>query len=234
MEGAGTLAGVRVLVVEDDDDARALLVRMLELDGMSVSSVRTAAEARRSIEQSLPAVALIDLELPGEDGLGLVESLRRSYPAMGCIIVSGRAEEASRVLGLRLGADDYVVKPFSSAELVARIDALVRRTRAPAVHRRSIERGDLRIDLDTHEVRVRGEAVHLTAREYALLAFLATSPRQVFTREQLLEHVWSSSTAWQDTATVTEHVRRLRRKLDVDGAKPLIETVRGVGYRFTG
>ena len=234
MEEAGTLAGVRVLVVEDDEGIRTLLLRMLELEGLEVTAVGTAAEARVAVEESAPVVALLDLQLPDVDGLTLLEELRRARPSMGCIVVSGRAEEASRVLGLRLGADDYVVKPFSSAELIARIESVVRRTHRPAPTSKVLQRGHLSIDLDTHEVRVGGEVVAMTAKEYALLVFLATSPRQVFTREQLLEQVWSSSTAWQDTATVTEHVRRLRRKLEADGDKPLIETVRGVGYRFTG
>jgi DNA-binding response OmpR family regulator len=234
VEGAGALAGVRVLVVEDDDDVRALLVRMLELEGLEVSAVGTAAEARVAVEEWAPVVALLDLQLPDADGLTLLGELRRARPSMGCIVVSGRAEEASRVLGLRLGADDYVVKPFSSAELVARLASVVRRTHRPAAAPKVLERGHLAIDLDNHEVRVSGEVVALTAKEYSLLVFLASSPRQVFTREQLLEHVWSSSTVWQDTATVTEHVRRLRRKLDIDEVQPLIETVRGVGYRFTG
>ncbi|MGH9085250.1 MAG: response regulator transcription factor [Acidimicrobiales bacterium] len=234
VEGAGSLVGVRVLVVEDDESIRTLLLRMLELEGLEVTAVGTAAEARVAVEAWAPVVALLDLQLPDADGLTLLEELRRVRPSMGCIVVSGRAEEANRVLGLRLGADDYIVKPFSSAELIARVESVVRRTRGAETASKVLDRGHISIDLDNHEVRVGGDVVSLTAKEFALLAFLASSPRQVFTREQLLEHVWSSSTSWQDTATVTEHVRRLRRKLEADGDPPLIETVRGVGYRFTG
>jgi len=225
---------VRALVVEDDEDIRTLLFRILELEGLAVTAVATGAEASVAVEECEPAVTLLDLQLPDVDGLTLLERLRQARPSMGCIVVSGRSEEASRVLGLRLGADDYVVKPFSSAELIARIGSVLRRTHRPTSGSKVLERGHISIDLDTHEVRVGGEVVSMTAKEYALLVFLATSPRQVFTREQLLEQVWSSSRAWQDTATVTEHVRRLRRKLERNGDKPLIETVRGVGYRFSG
>ena len=137
------------------------------------------------------------------------------------------------MLGLRMGADDYVVKPFSSGELLARVESVLRRSHR--THRPQVIRhGDLCIDLGAREVSLAGEKIALTAKEYALLHFLASAPKQVFTREQLLRQVWGTEAGWQDTATVTEHVRRLRRKLEADGDKPLIETVRGVGYRFTG
>jgi len=225
-------AGGRALIIEDDAPTRSLLQRILEVEGFEVRAVDSAAAARKEIESAPPDVVLLDLQLPDGDGLTFLEEMVASHPNVACVIVSGRDEEASRVLGLRLGADDYVVKPFSSGELLARVESVLRRTRrTPAP--RIIHRGDLVIDLESREVFHAGQTVELTAKEYALLHFLASSPRQVFTRDQLLQHVWGSD-GWQDGATVTEHVRRLRRKLEVDGQPELIETVRGFGYRFTG
>ena len=227
-------SGRRTLVVEDDEATRVLLQRILEVEGFDVHVASDAREARDALSEGPPDVVLLDLHLPDGDGLGLLESLVADHPQVPCIIVSGRDEEASRVLGLRLGADDYVVKPFSSGELLARVESVLRRsnrTNRPQL----IRHGDLCIDLGSREVFLAGEAITLTAKEYALLHFLASAPRQVFTREQLLQHVWGSTDDWQDSATVTEHVRRLRRKLDADPSQPpLIETVRGFGYRFTG
>src|SRR5207302_4961022 len=137
-----------------------------------------------------------------------------------------------RVVGLRMGADDYVVKPFSAAELSARIESVLRRARAAstAAAGTRMDFSGLTIDIETREVMLDGAVVVTTAREFDLLAFLARSPRQVFSRQQLLEHVWDSSAEWQDAATVTEHIRRLRRKIEVDADNPMrITTVRGVG-----
>jgi two-component system phosphate regulon response regulator PhoB len=145
--------------------------------------------------------------------------------------------EGDRIAGLRMGADDYIVKPFSRGELTARIETVLRRTRhgppKSDVSESSLNFGELRIDLTTREVERAGEVIDLTAMEFNLLAFLASSPRQVFSRQQLLQNVWASSSEWQDEATVTEHIRRVRRKIEVDPDHPRwITTVRGVGYRF--
>jgi DNA-binding response OmpR family regulator len=142
-----------------------------------------------------------------------------------------------RIAGLRMGADDYIVKPFSRGELTARIETVLRRSRPSVAERRSsgsaLTFGQLRIDLTTREVVREGELIELTAMEFNLLAFLASSPRQVFSRQQLLQNVWASSSEWQDEATVTEHIRRVRRKIEEDPDHPRwITTVRGVGYRF--
>jgi DNA-binding response OmpR family regulator len=153
------------------------------------------------------------------------------------ILVSALGEEADRVIGLKMGADDYVVKPFSAAELSARIESVLRRaqmraTAVPEATNRLAFPG-LVIELQTRDVTVGGEKVEVTAKEFDLLAFLAGSPRQVFSREQLLRQVWGSSSDWQSDATITEHVRRLRRKVEQDPDNPRwITTVRGVGYRF--
>jgi DNA-binding response OmpR family regulator len=172
--------------------------------------------------------------LPARDGLDILGDLRRTTDVP-VILLTARGDEADRVIGLKLGADDYVVKPFSAAELSARIETVLRRSRpAPAAKpdRRLVFDG-LEIDLDTREVQVKGEAVETTAKEFDLLAFLAASPRQVFSRQQILTHVWSSSPEWQSDATVTEHVRRLRRKIEADPDQPRwVTTARGVGYRF--
>ncbi len=148
-------------------------------------------------------------------------------------MLSGRSDEADRIIGLELGADDYVVKPFSPRELVARVRSVLRRTRGPRRQTR-LEFGELEVELTTREVWLRGESVELRRREFDLLAFLCVSPRQVFTREQLLRHVWDSEPEWQGVGTVSEHVHRLRAKIEDDAARPRrIVTVRGVGYRFT-
>jgi two-component system phosphate regulon response regulator PhoB len=178
----------------------------------------------------------LDVVLGGEDGRDLLVKLRQKsdVPA---VFLTGRGLEGDRIAGLRMGADDYIVKPFSRGELSARIETVLRRTR-PAPGGRSLRRvgltfGELRIDLTTREVERAGELIELTAMEFNLLAFLASSPRQVFSRQQLLQNVWSSSSEWQDEATVTEHIRRVRRKIEVDPDHPRwITTVRGVGYRF--
>lgn len=221
----------RALVVEDEVPARELLVRLLAVEGFDVEGAPSAEAAIDSLRRTRPSVVLLDTVLPGDDGLTLLGEVRR-HTDVPVVFVSGRDDESTRVLALRMGADDYVLKPFSPAELLARIEAVLRRadrrTRAGV-----LSRGPLRIDTSTREVSVQDVPVELTPREYDLLRFLASSPRQVFSREQLLRHVWDSSDQWQDPDTVTEHVRRLRRKLAVDPSAPdLIRTVRGGGYAF--
>jgi DNA-binding response OmpR family regulator len=153
-------------------------------------------------------------------------------------MLTALGDEADRILGLRSGADDYMVKPFSPGELSARIESVLRRSQRPvnSGHGGSndtLKFGDLEIDPRTRDVKVSGKLVALTAREFDLLSFLAASPRQVFDRQQLLTQVWQSSADWQDPATVTEHVRRIRRKIESDPDRPRwVKTVRGVGYRF--
>jgi DNA-binding response OmpR family regulator len=147
-------------------------------------------------------------------------------------MVTGRDGETDRVLGLELGADDYVIKPFAPRELTSRVRAVLRRS-SPASTEDHLNFVGLHIDLTSREVQVEGRAVGLTTREFELLAFLASSPRRVYSRAQLLERVWSSALEWQDPATVTEHVRRIRLKIEPDADSPhRIRTVRGVGYAF--
>jgi DNA-binding response OmpR family regulator len=173
--------------------------------------------------------------LPARNGLDVLGDLRRTSD-IPVILVSARAEEDDRVAGLRLGADDYVTKPFSAAELSARVESVLRRSvmrRAPATSDGRLAFEGLAIDLRTREVRVAGAKVEMTAKEFDLLAYLAGEPREVFSRDELLRQVWGSSSNWQSDATVTEHVRRLRRKIEDDPDNPRwIATVRGAGYRF--
>jgi DNA-binding response OmpR family regulator len=176
-------------------------------------------------------LVLLDLSLHDSDGLTLLTTWRRTSD-IPIILVTGRGDEADRIVGLKLGADDYVVKPFSVGELGARIESVLRRAR-PRPSSDRLDHDELTVDLRSREVRVDGQAVDVTPREFDLLAFLAGSPGQVFSREQLLRQVWDSSSEWQSRTTVTEHVRRLRGKIEADPDTPRwIITARGVGYRF--
>jgi DNA-binding response OmpR family regulator len=175
---------------------------------------------------------LLDVLLGAEDGLDVLATIRRTSDVP-VIMLTGKGLELDRVLGLKLGADDYVVKPFFPAELSARIGTVLRRSRPRESSAGELQFGDLRLDTATREVVLNSDAVEMTAKEFDLLVFMARSPRQVFTRAQLLEQVWDSSSAWQGEGTVTEHVRRIRRKIEADPDNPRwLRTVRGVGYRF--
>ena len=223
-----------VLVVDDEPMVRSLLVRLLRMEGYAVIEAGDGQTALDLVASRQPDLVLLDVMLPGRDGLDVLGDLRQKTDVP-VILVSARGEEADRVLGLKLGADDYVVKPFSSAELSARIESLLRRaqTRHGPDAGAKLSFDGLVIDLTSRDVTVAGERVDMTAKEFDLLAFLARSPRQVFTRDQLLHQVWGSSSEWQSDATITEHVRRLRRKIEDDPDNPRwITTVRGVGYRF--
>jgi DNA-binding response OmpR family regulator len=221
----------RVLVVDDDEAVRVLLTRYLEMEGFSVEQVPDGAAALASIARSSPDLVLLDLTLASEDGLDILTRLRRDSDVP-VILLTARGSEADRIMGLKLGADDYVVKPFSPGELTARIQSVLRRSHG-APSQPVLQFDGLQLDLATREVTVGDLPVTTTAREFDLLAFLASSPRQVFTRQQLLANVWDSSAEWQDPDTVTEHVRRIRRRIEPDPNNPRwIKTVRGVGYRF--
>lgn len=209
-----------------------MVTRFLEGEGYQVSEATTGAEAMTAVLERSPDLVLLDLMLSSEDGFDVLATIRR-HSDVPVIVVSGRDRETDRVLGLKLGADDYVCKPFSPAELEARIGSVLRRGTRTQESSRVLQFGELAIDLSAREVRVGGRLVETTAKEFDLLAFLASSPRQVFTREQLLSHVWDSSSQWQDDGTVTEHVRRVRRKIEPMPDRPRwVRTVRGVGYRF--
>jgi DNA-binding response OmpR family regulator len=234
--GTASAAVRQVLVVDDEPMLRNLLCRLLRMEGYDVVEAEDGQAAVDIVRAKEPDLVLLDVMLPARSGLDVLGDIRKTSDVP-VILVSALGEEADRVLGLKLGADDYVVKPFSAAELSARIESVLRRAAArvqpgAAVANRLAFDG-LVVDLQTREVTVGGEKVEMTAKEFDLLAFLARSPRQVFSREQLLQNVWGSSSNWQSDATITEHVRRLRRKIEADPDNPRwITTVRGVGYRF--
>jgi DNA-binding response OmpR family regulator len=230
--------GARILVVDDDEQLRSLLLLVLDGEGYTVLTASDAAGAVREVERGAVDLVVLDISLGPDDGRMVLGKIRE-MGTLPVILISGKSDTADRVLGLRLGADDYLTKPFSPVELVARVETVLRRSGADSERRAGdpVDNGSpstgLMVNERSREVMVDGEPVELTAREFDLLAFLVRSPRQVFSRGQLLEHVWASRSDWQDEATVTEHVRRVRHKLERDPEHPRwITTVRGVGYRF--
>ena len=221
-----------ILVIEDDKDVCQLIKQVLIDSSYRVETVASGADALPAVKQFEPDLILLDLGLPDVDGLEILTSLREKSQ-IPLICVTARAGETDRVVGLEMGADDYIVKPFSPRELVARVRTVLRRSELKDLDQPKLEFGELAIDTVTREVLIKDKPVQLTTREFDLLVFLASSPRRVYSRNQLLENVWSSSSDWQDPSTVTEIVRRLRQKIEVDfDGLPKIETVRGVGYRF--
>jgi DNA-binding response OmpR family regulator len=228
-----TDAPARVLVVEDDRTVAEVVTRYLEHAGFVVESVGDGSEALARADVQLPDLVVLDIMLPGLDGLEVCRRLRSRAP-IPVVMLTARGSEEDRVLGLELGADDYVSKPFSPRELTARVKAVLRRAGSPlgeVDNAGTVEYEGLRIDFGAREARVRGELATLTAREFELLAFLVRRPRQVFRRDELLEHVWGYT--YGDTSTVTVHIRRLREKIEDDPSTPRrITTVWGVGYRF--
>ena len=226
----------KILIVEDDAENAALLEKYLTGEGFTVTTVTTGAAALAATSSDSPDLILLDIGLGEEDGRDVLREIRL-LSDVPTIFLTGRGLESERISGLKMGADDYIVKPFSLPEVTARIESVLRRAGANIAQHQidapTLRFGDLLINENTHEVHVNGALLELTSKEFALLAFLARSPRQVFSREQLLEHVWESSGEWQNEATVTEHIRRLRAKIETDPNQPhWITTVRGVGYRF--
>ena len=217
-----------VLVVDDEPMVREVVTRYLERDGHRVRAVPDGASALLEFESNRPDLVVLDVMLPHVNGLDVLSEVRRRSEVP-VILLTANREESDRVRGLDLGADDYVVKPFSPRELAARVRSALRRS--TAVTESPIQIGALAVDPRSRTAEVDGTPCDLTRREFDLLAFLAANPGQVFSRAQLLDQVWDSSTEWQDPATVTVHVRRLRGKLG-GGSEDWISTVRGVGYRF--
>jgi two-component system, OmpR family, phosphate regulon response regulator PhoB len=226
----------KILVVDDDQEMTKMLEKYLSNEGYQVTVATTGVAALSAASATEPELVLLDIVLGAEDGREILRDLR-SISDVPVIFLTGRGLETERIAGLKLGADDYIVKPFSLGEVSARIETILRRagvnTAQHAIERPDISFGDLQINENTHEVRLAGQLLDLTSKEFSLLNFIATTPRQVYTRSQLLEHVWASSSEWQNEATVTEHIRRLRAKIETDPDHPKwIKTVRGVGYRF--
>lgn len=233
MSCAAQRARAKVLVVEDEPAIADVVSRYLQRAGYETAIAGTGQEALGRAEAARPDVVVLDLMLPDIDGLEVMRRLRRDDRRRGAIILlTARGAESDRIVGLRLGADDYVVKPFSPAELVARVDAVLRRIDPLPEHEPPLQFDGLAIDPAARTVGIDGQAVELTQREFELLLFLARHPGQAFTRDQLMERVWQYA-FYIDTSTVTVHIRRLRAKLERDPARPRhIETVWGVGYRF--
>ncbi|MFN8452556.1 MAG: response regulator transcription factor [Anaerolineae bacterium] len=231
-----------ILVVDDEVTVREIVRKYLEHAGFRVAEAGTGTEALDFLGSQTPDLIVLDIMLPGVDGFTITRSLRgsgRLTPLttsndIPIILLTARTGELDRIAGFELGADDYVVKPFSPRELVARVKAVLRRTAgsAPDADENPIEFGDLSIDPLSHDVHVRGDAIVLTAKEFDLLLFLARHPRQVFTRTQLLDQIWGYE-FYGDESTVTVHIRRLREKIEADPSEPgYIQTVWGVGYKF--
>ncbi len=221
-----------VLIVEDEEDIARLVARALEKEGLQACRAATLAEAQDKLARELPDLLILDLMLPDGDGLELCKVLRyreegRHLPI---VILTAKGEEIDRILGFEMGADDYIVKPFSPKELALRVKAILRRTRASEKAEEPVLRfGDLLIDVARHEARIRGEPIYLTRTEFNLLLTLAQARGKVLTREVLLDKVWGYTFEGY-ARTVDTHVRRLRKKLGP--CAQLIETVWGVGYRF--
>lgn len=224
-----------ILVIDDEETIREVVRRYLERDGFSVEEAADGFEALDLIRSISPDLIILDLMLPGIDGLSLTQHIRqdRQIPIL---MLTAKGEASDRIRGLDLGADDYVAKPFSPQEVVSRVRAILRRTNkeTQAGIGKTIILGDLTIDPVSRMVSLEGDTVTLTAKEFDLIYFFARNPRQVFSRAQLLEHVWGDE-LYTDPSTVTVHIRRLREKIENDPSKPkYLLTVWGIGYKLEG
>ncbi len=221
-----------VLVVDDEPTIAEVVARYLERAGYRTQVAGDGPSALEAAASQRPDLVVLDLMLPGLDGLEVMRRLRdQDGDRVAVILLTAKGEEADRVIGLRRGADDYVVKPFSPAELVARVDAVLRRTDQKATSSAMVL-SDMTIDPVARQLFVRGQEVQLTQREFDVLLFLARHPGRAFSRNQLMDAIWQYS-FYTDTSTVTVHIRRQRSKIEVDPARPAhIQTVWGVGYRF--
>jgi DNA-binding response OmpR family regulator len=226
----------KILVVDDEPNIREVVSLYLRRDGHSVISAADGEEALRLYRQSQPDLVVLDLMLPKVSGLEVCRRIQADE-RVPVVMLTARGEEEDRIVGLGIGADDYVVKPFSPRELAARVEAVLRRVneaRTGASAEKLMVFGDLCIDPNAREVTIRDAPVTLTAREFDLLHHMASHPKRVYTRDQLMESVWGYAFAG-DTSTVTVHIRRLREKIEPDPAHPrYLQTVWGVGYRFVG
>jgi len=225
-----------ILVVEDERDIRELVRFHLQQEGFDVCEAETGEQALAQIGVAPPALVVLDLMLPGADGLEVCRKLRAAEATrtLPIVMLTAKAAEVDRVLGLEMGADDYVTKPFSPRELLARVRAVLRRAHPddiPPPHD-VFERGRIRLDFDTYEVSIDGRAAALSLREFELLKFFVRHPYRVYDRLQLLDMVWGRDTH-VEPRTIDVHIRRLRKQIERDDANPkLIVTVRGVGYKF--
>jgi two-component system alkaline phosphatase synthesis response regulator PhoP len=226
----------KILVVEDEPDIRKLVQYNLTQERFSVLEAEDGEQALKLLQREKPNLVILDLMLPGLSGMELCKLLRqRSETAkLPILMLTAKAGEADRIVGLEMGADDYLAKPFSPREMVARVRAILRRSEATATTEAApaYEKGSLRIDFSTYEAFVRGKPVKLTLKEFELLRFLVQNPSRVLNRDQLLDRVWGGET-FVTPRTVDVHIRRLRKAVEKDDRKPKwILTVRGVGYKF--
>jgi DNA-binding response OmpR family regulator len=224
---------MRVLIVDDEPMVREVLERYLTRSGFVADAAGDGEAAIAAFDAARPDLVLLDLMLPGIDGFGVFRSIR-ARAATPVIMLTARGEETERIAGLELGADDYVAKPFSPREVVARVHAVLRRQsrRDAATEKENLTFGELEVDGASREVRMRGRSVALTPKEFDVLYLMASNPRTVFTRAQLLDEVWDLAFEGEPS-TVTVHIRRLREKIETDPSQPRrLVTVWGVGYRF--
>ncbi|MBP8955206.1 MAG: response regulator transcription factor [Armatimonadetes bacterium] len=225
----------KVLVIDDSPSDRDLAGTLLRREGYEVTEAETGERGLELIELDQPNIVLLDVMLPGIDGLEVCRRLRQRHE-IPVLMLTARDDEVDKVVGLELGADDYVAKPFAPRELVARVRALLRRsvlTERATAQKKRISYPGIEIDMPTRSVLVEGEAVHLTPKEFDLLFHLASRPRRVFTREEIVEDVWGYSPPGGDLRTVDTHVKRLRKKLEEGRDVPWsLATVWGVGYKF--
>lgn len=222
----------RVLVVEDEESYSDALAYMLRKEGFEVAIAATGPEALADFNRYGADIVLLDLMLPGIPGTEVCRQIRRSSRNVPVIMVSAKDDEIDKIVGLELGADDYVTKPYSPRELVARIRAVLRRGMEPDLSPTTVEVGDVRMDVERHVVTVKGEPIRLPLKEFELLGMFLRNPGRVLTRGQLIDRVWGSDYVG-DTKTLDVHVKRLRAKLENNPAKPaLLVTVRGLGYKL--
>ena len=225
----------KILIVEDEQDLIKLLKYNLEKEGFKVANTSDGSLALAEIRRDAPDLVMLDLMLPGMDGLEVCRQIRRhdKYAAIPILMLTARGEEADRVVGLEIGADDYVTKPFSMRELIARVRALLRRHEPVSVNRATIQRGNLIIDPSAHSVAVGGREIELSALEFRLLHQLAAHPGMVFSRDQLLDRVWGNDRSVTQRS-VDVYIRRVREKIEPQPQDPrYVQTVHGVGYRFS-
>jgi phosphate regulon transcriptional regulator PhoB len=230
------MSGQKILVVEDEPDIRKLVHYNLAQERFNVLEAEDGEKALKLVQREKPHLIVLDLMLPGLSGLELCRNLRGrpETSQIPILMLTAKAGEADRIVGLEMGADDYLTKPFSPRELVARVKAILRRTEMQSSHLVSevYEKGPLKINFSTYETIVRGKAVRLTLKEFELLGFLVQNPNRVLSRDQLLDRVWGGE-VFVDPRTVDVHIRRLRKAIEKNDRKPdWILTVRGVGYKF--
>jgi two-component system alkaline phosphatase synthesis response regulator PhoP len=224
----------RIIIIEDEADIVEMVRYNFRKEGFDVESFARGREGLEQLRRNPPDLLLLDIMLPDEDGFSICRQLRSDVKLkeLPVIFLTARGEEIDRIVGLEIGADDYVVKPFSPRELIARVKAILRRRTRPVEAGDVVEIRGLRLDARTQDVTVRGNPVELSALEFKLLYFLASHPRQIFSRERLLDEVWGRDYA-VTLRTVDVHIRRLREKIEIQPDNPeYIGTVRGAGYRM--